>query len=66
MVDNQYHVLGLIGWEYAFAGPWEIFGDFPLTLSTVPPAINAPWNYDGGRPKDVVMSICDKQHLHHS
>ena len=42
IIDNKYRVLGVIDWETAFAGPWEVFGDFPLTLSTVPPAMDAP------------------------
>lgn len=54
IVDDKYHILGVIDWEMAFAGPWEIFGDFPLTLSIVPPAIDAPWNYNGdGSPKSA-------------
>ncbi|KAK1657037.1 hypothetical protein BDP55DRAFT_41921 [Colletotrichum godetiae] len=44
IVDDEYRVLGLIDWEASFAGPWEIFADFPLTLSMVPPAIDVPWN----------------------
>lgn len=46
VVDDDYRILGLIDWETAFAGPWEIFADFPLTLSMVPSAIDVPWNYD--------------------
>ncbi|KAK1966174.1 hypothetical protein LY78DRAFT_703131 [Colletotrichum sublineola] len=46
VVDDEYHVLGLIDWEASFAGPWEMVGDFPLTLSMVPPAMDAPWNYN--------------------
>ncbi|KAI3336838.1 hypothetical protein HD806DRAFT_19503 [Xylariaceae sp. AK1471] len=53
IVDDEYHVLGVIDWESAFAGPWEVFADFPLTLSTIPPAMDAPWNHDEmGCPKD--------------
>ncbi|ESZ97841.1 hypothetical protein SBOR_1786 [Sclerotinia borealis F-4128] len=53
IVDDQYRIIGLIDWEMAFAGPWEIFGDFPLTLSVIPPAMDAPFNYDeNGEPKD--------------
>jgi len=47
IVDDKYQVLGVIDWESAFAGPWEVFGDFPLTLSTIPSIMDAPWNYDG-------------------
>ncbi|TGO46274.1 hypothetical protein BOTNAR_0599g00030 [Botryotinia narcissicola] len=46
IVDDKYRIAGLIDWEMSFAGPWEIFGDFPLTLSVTPPAMNAPFNYD--------------------
>lgn len=52
--DDNYNLLGVIDWEAAFAGPWEIFGEFPLTLSIVPPDMDAPWNYDeNGVPKDA-------------
>lgn len=57
VVDDRYHILGVIDWETAFAGPWEIFGDFPLTLSIVPPAMDAPWNYDDeGNPKSPELA----------
>lgn len=53
IVDDSYHILGVIDWETAFAGPWELFGDFPLNLSIVPRIIDVPWNYDEeGNPKD--------------
>jgi len=64
IVDDKYHVLGVIDWETAFAGPWEVFGDFPLTLSTVPPAMDAPWNYDEeGSPKstDLIRKFVDQK-----
>ncbi|EGD96537.1 hypothetical protein TESG_03977 [Trichophyton tonsurans CBS 112818] len=52
LVDDNYKVLGVIDWEHAFAAPWETV-DFPLTLSTIPEAMDAPWNYDEhGVPKD--------------
>lgn len=44
--DNEYKLLGVIEWEGAFAAPWEISGEFPLTLYIVPPPMDAPWNYD--------------------
>lgn len=51
--DDKYRLLGVIDWEGAFARPWEISGEFPLTLSIVPPAMDAPWNYDeNGYPKE--------------
>lgn len=57
IVDDDYQIIGVIDWEEAFAAPWEIAGDFPLTLSTVPPAMDAPWNYDEmGRPKDSILA----------
>ena len=41
----------------AFVGPWEVFGDFPLALSVVPAAMDAPWNYDkSGNPKDAEIA----------
>lgn len=52
--DDHYRLLGVIDWEGAFAGPWEISGEFPLTLSMIPPAMDVPWNYDeNGLPKSA-------------
>lgn len=52
--DDEYNLLGVIDWEAAYAGPWELFGEFPLTLSMLPPDMDAPWNYDeSGLPRDV-------------
>ena len=57
VVNENYEIIGLIDWEMAFAAPWEFAGDFPLTLSTVPPPMDAPWNYDEvGNPKDPVLA----------
>ncbi|PCD21225.1 hypothetical protein FGRA07_11752 [Fusarium graminearum] len=57
IVDDDYRVLGVIDWEGAFAGPWEIFGDFPLSISTVPPAMDAPWVYnEDGSPISVEVA----------
>ena len=51
--DDEYRLLSVIDWEGAFAGPWEISGEFPLTLSMIPPAMDASWNYDKNSiPKD--------------
>jgi hypothetical protein len=64
IVDDKYHVLGVIDWETAFAGPVEVFGDFPLNLSTIPPAMDAPWNYDEeGSPRsiDLVRKCADQK-----
>lgn len=53
IVDNEYNILGVIDWEHAFSSPWETTY-FPLILQVIPPAIDAPDNYDtDGRPKDV-------------
>lgn len=53
VVNDEYDVLSVIDWEMSYAGPWELFGDFPLTLSVVPAPIDVPWNYDDrGNPKD--------------
>ncbi|KAL4983750.1 hypothetical protein BDW68DRAFT_181277 [Aspergillus falconensis] len=50
--DDKYRSLGVIDWETAFAAPPEISGEFPLTLSVVPPVIDVPWNYnEAGQPK---------------
>ncbi|CAG7928737.1 unnamed protein product [Penicillium olsonii] len=52
--DDEYNLLGVIDWEAAYAGPWEIFAEFPLTLSLLPPDMDAPWNYDeNGHPRDA-------------
>jgi hypothetical protein len=47
----------VIDWEFAFAAPWEIFADFPLNLSVVPAAMDAPCLYDErGDPKDSKLA----------
>ncbi|KAJ5642538.1 hypothetical protein N7490_006538 [Penicillium lividum] len=52
--DDKYKLLGVIDWEAAYAGPWELFGEFPLTLSITPPDMDAAWNYDeSGVPTDA-------------
>ncbi|OCL11280.1 hypothetical protein AOQ84DRAFT_229648 [Glonium stellatum] len=57
VVNDDYQIIGVIDWEKAFAAPWEIAGDFPLTLSTIPPAMDAPWNYDEmGKPLDPILA----------
>jgi hypothetical protein len=57
VVDENYNVLGVIDWEFAFTAPWEIFGDFPLTLSVTPPEMDMPSNYDAlGNPKDEELA----------
>ncbi|KAK0368394.1 hypothetical protein CLIM01_14249 [Colletotrichum limetticola] len=64
IVDDEYRVLGLIDWEASFAGPWEMFADYPLTLSMVPPAIDVPWNYnEQGDPvtDDLKQQLADQQ-----
>ncbi|KAK1242846.1 hypothetical protein MKX08_005658 [Trichoderma sp. CBMAI-0020] len=64
VVDDNYNILGVIDWEMAFAAPWEIFGDFPSTLSTVSPAIDAPWNYnEDGSPRctDLIEQFADQK-----
>ncbi|KAL5360791.1 hypothetical protein BJX96DRAFT_184803 [Aspergillus floccosus] len=51
--DDRYRVLGVIDWETAFAAPHEVAGEFPLSISVIPPAMDVPWNYDeAGCPKD--------------
>ncbi|KAK6000368.1 hypothetical protein QM012_003614 [Aureobasidium pullulans] len=46
VVDDNYHINGLIDFEFSFACPWEMISIFPLHLMTMPSAIDAPWNYD--------------------
>jgi len=46
LFNDDWCVIGAIDWEKTFAGPWELLADFPLTLSAVPPPMDAPWNYD--------------------
>lgn len=43
VVDDTYRILGVTDWKTAFAGPWDVFGDVPSTLSTV---LDTSWNYD--------------------
>jgi hypothetical protein len=62
--DDDYKLLGVIDWEAGFAGPWEISAEFPLTLSIVPPDMDAPWNYDEkGCPKGAgdIQKFADRE-----
>lgn len=45
IIDEDYNVLSIIDWENAGTVPWEAV-QFPLFLFTVPPPMDAPWNYD--------------------
>lgn len=45
IVDDNYNVLGVIDWEHACSVPWECIY-FPVTLSLLPAAMDAPGNYD--------------------
>lgn len=59
IVNDEFKILGLIDWEFAFAAPWELFSDYPLTFSTFPPLMDAPWNHDSdGSPVDP--ELCRK------
>lgn len=44
--DDNYRLLGVIDWETAFAAPYEISGEFPLSLLVIPPAMDVSWKYD--------------------
>ncbi|GAB7354887.1 hypothetical protein MBLNU459_g5525t1 [Dothideomycetes sp. NU459] len=64
IVNDHYRVLGVIDWEFAFASPWEIMADFPLHLSALHRAIDAPWNYDeNGDPIDLesIQRLADQR-----
>ncbi|CAH0022561.1 unnamed protein product [Clonostachys rhizophaga] len=57
IIVDYYRILGVIDWESAFAGPWEVFGEFPLSLSIVPLTMNLPKGYDEtGWPKDPTLA----------
>ena len=63
--DDQFRLLGVIDWESAFAAPCEIAAQFPLCLALIPPAMDAPWNYDeNGCPSDVEIKelLADREH----
>ena len=52
IVTPEYDILGVIDWEHAFVAPWQAV-EYPLTVSTVPRPMDAPWNYDpNGTPVD--------------
>lgn len=46
VVDDNYHIKGLIDFELSFACPWEMISIFPTRLMAIPSAIDVPWNYD--------------------
>lgn len=57
VVNDDYQILGVIDWEEAYTAPWEVAATFPLTLSTIPPVMDAPWNYDeAGQPTDPIVA----------
>ena len=63
--DDEYRLLGVIDWETAYAGPCELSGEFPLTISVVPPAMDVPWKYDeAGYPKEAEdrQKLTDREH----
>lgn len=45
IIDEHYNILSIIDWENAGTVPWEAV-EFPLFLATVPPPMDAPWNYN--------------------
>lgn len=45
IVDAGYNMLGVIDWEYAIATPCGMV-EFPLAVSALPVAVDAPWNYN--------------------
>ncbi|RDA90276.1 hypothetical protein CP533_1502 [Ophiocordyceps camponoti-saundersi (nom. inval.)] len=52
IVDSEYHIQAVIDWEGACTMPWELV-EQPLFLETVPPELDAPFNYDeNGLPID--------------
>jgi len=52
IVDTDHNILGVIDWDESSTVPWEAV-EFPLFLSTTPPPMDAPWNYDSeGQPTD--------------
>lgn len=60
LVDDDYRVKGVIDFEYAFAGPWEIAASFPKNLFSMPRVADAPWNYDADGnaiPQDLVQTL---------
>lgn len=64
IVDDEYNILGLIDWEAALAGPWEVFGNFPLLLLTIPQSMDTRQKYDEvGKPNNtrLTQKIKDQQ-----
>ncbi|KAJ6131795.1 Aminoglycoside phosphotransferase [Penicillium samsonianum] len=52
IVDAEFNVLSVIDWEHAGTVPWERV-EFPIFLSTLPPALDFPWKYGAdGKPLD--------------
>ncbi|POR33167.1 Uncharacterized protein TPAR_06618, partial [Tolypocladium paradoxum] len=62
IVDTDCNILSVIDWEDASTVPWEAV-EFPLFLSTTPPPMDAPWNYDDeGLPIDPsVRQVWDER-----
>ncbi|RDA87745.1 hypothetical protein CP532_1778 [Ophiocordyceps camponoti-leonardi (nom. inval.)] len=52
IVDSDFNIQSVIDWEDACTMPWELV-EQPTFLDTVPPELDAPWNYDeDGVPVD--------------
>lgn len=52
VIDRDCNILSIIDWENACTVPWEIV-QFPMFLTSTPPPMDAPWNYDeNGEPVD--------------
>ncbi|THX03506.1 hypothetical protein D6D13_07642 [Aureobasidium pullulans] len=45
LVDDDYRVKGVVDFEYAFAGPWEILASFPKNLFSMPRTLMYQKNY---------------------
>ncbi|KAF2489588.1 hypothetical protein BU16DRAFT_597006 [Lophium mytilinum] len=51
IMDDNFAVLGVIDWEMAYAAPWEVFGDYPRFIESVPRAMDSPQFWDeSGNP----------------
>ncbi|KAF2809234.1 uncharacterized protein BDZ99DRAFT_572022 [Mytilinidion resinicola] len=58
IMGEQYRVLGVIDWEMAYAAPWEIFGDYPHFIDTIPRPLSEP-----GYPDEQVRPLDEEGKL---
>lgn len=53
LIDSEYRVQGVIDWENAMVGPWEVV-EFPKDLSIVPPVMDGPFYRENASSREMM------------